>query len=114
MVAVYVLYLLKNHLNFFYKSKRKGIIFAVVVSLVARVMKVFYNFFPVLKMHELKGYFDSNIAIGYGQLSYGIIISLIFRLMPIFVMVLNIQVIYFTSYIKNLMKGCKIGGYLRV
>ncbi|CAI2369495.1 unnamed protein product [Moneuplotes crassus] len=113
MVTWYVLYLLKNHLNFYYKLKKNKIIAAMFLSIAANITMVLYSFVPMFSRIDLKSHYDDKISMSLVQLSYGIILPLIFRLLPIFLLVVNIQGMYFLSYMKNIMKGCNIGNYLK-
>ena len=114
VVAIYILKFLKNHLNFYYKLKKNGIILAVILSLISNTFKFFSYFILNFQNTGIKNKFGARIDMNLVQFSYGFILSIFSRLLPILVLIFNIRVIYFTWYMENLMKGWNLEQYLTI
>mmetsp|Transcript_23547 Transcript_23547/g.20900 ORF Transcript_23547/g.20900 Transcript_23547/m.20900 type:complete len:146 (+) Transcript_23547:581-1018(+) len=114
VIGVYLLRILKYHLNFYYKQKKNGIILAIFLSFVAAIFKTFYNFSNAFEKLDLKTSFANLESITLLELSYQLAISLFARLIPIFVIALNIKIIYYTCLMSSLMNGCNLGHYLKI
>ncbi|CAI2369945.1 unnamed protein product [Moneuplotes crassus] len=114
ILGCFMLYMLKNHLNFYYRAKISKILIAIFLTCVSNTIKLVNTFNQNINNLSLKVKYTDKKPIQANELWYSLPLAILLRVLPILVITVNIQLIYYTCYLRNLMKGCGIGDYLKV
>jgi hypothetical protein len=111
ILGILLLIKMKKQLNYFYFQNRWKIILTIIMGIISSIWKVLLNYYTPFLGTDLKFNYAATVKIEDYALPYQAIVMIIDILLPIWVILSNINSTDFDKYIFNLMRGRQLTKY---